>query len=116
MCCEAYTGASLAQGGSMKFGRTIAMLCTTFFALCSTALWTQSAQAADPAPTQGVWYEVFEPFSPFKPECVDDPRSNRLAGTEMTLFSCHSGGNQLWQFVPSIHLPGSYNIVNHDSG
>ncbi len=35
------------------------------------------------------------------PYCLDDPASNTVNGTQLTLYSCNGGGNQAWR-LPTV--------------
>src|SRR5690242_8726973 len=97
----------------MKLPRTAGVIGALVAVVCALAGWAQPAEADDPQPTQGVFYEIFEAFSPFAPACADVPGGTHRSGTQINVYHCHSGGNQLWQFWPL--GDGSYRIINHDT-
>lgn len=89
----------------------------TALAVGITALlaWAQPAAAApgDPQPAPGTFYEIFNAFSPFSPACVDVPSGSTTPGARLQAWSCHSGSNQLWQFIPQPN--GNFEIANQHS-
>jgi len=106
----------------MNLRRTASVLGAVLaIGISALGTWAPPAQAATPAvtaadtpqPTPGVFYEIFNAFSPFAPACVDVPGGSTRPGANLIAFRCHSGSNQLWQFIrqPS----GFYEIANQHS-
>src|ERR1051325_6465327 len=100
----------------MSLRRTAGVLTAVLaIAISTLGVWAQPAQAAvapadTPQPSPGVFYEIFNAFSPFAPACVDVPGGSTRPGTNLIAFRCHSGSNQLWQFLPQ--ASGFYQIAN----
>lgn len=68
--------------------------------------------------TIGTQYEIVTWNSgPTGVKCVDVPSSSTSPGQFLQVFHCHSGSNQLWQFVPASNdgVNQFYQIMNVNS-
>jgi Ricin-type beta-trefoil lectin domain-like len=94
----------------MKVRRTASVLAGMLAVGASVLMGAQPAQADTPQPTPGVFYEVFDAFSA-PPACVDVPGGSTRPGARLQAFRCHSGSNQLWQFLPRGTNPATGNLI-----
>lgn len=104
-------------------GRRIAGLLSAGAVAIGLGFITPGVAQATPAPVQGTWYEVFNPFVSTT-GCLDMPAPStgplgRKEGITAQIWHCHGsasdGAPQRWYFNTGVNTPGQYTIENAGS-